>query len=84
MADKRIGLLYGEMNEPFSLCHLVDIAANIRKGFTAKGVVFSNVTWRDTEDIVEAAILPLREEIERLRNVLRVSSGVLASPSAQR
>lgn len=44
-----------------------DFTSEIRKGLIAKGISFTDVTRIETEKIVEEAIKPLRDEINRTR-----------------
>lgn len=48
-----------------------DIPSDIRVGLSNRGISFENMSWRETEEIVETAIKPLREEIARLRALVR-------------
>jgi hypothetical protein len=44
-----------------------DITNDVRTGLAARGISFDSMSWRETEEIVEKAIKPLRDEIARLR-----------------
>jgi len=46
-----------------------DIPADIRVGLASRGISFESMSWIETEEIVEKAIKPLRDEITRLRSL---------------
>lgn len=48
-----------------------DFTKELRVALKANGVEFNGLPWKDTEAIVEAAIKPLRDEIARLRELVR-------------
>jgi hypothetical protein len=52
----------------------LDVACEIRIALRDKGVSFDGVTWRETEEIVEHALREFRQEIKRLREVIRKSA----------
>lgn len=49
-----------------------DLTKEVRTRLTTAGVDFSRLTWRDTESLIEDAAQPLRQEIERLRSLLKI------------
>jgi hypothetical protein len=56
-----------------------DPTREIRQRLTTAGIDFSRLTWRDTEMLVDDALMPLRDEMKRLRALVQAYHGVLVA-----